>query len=84
MSDTTAPPTFADLQGNPEATLIARLYREFRLAADNCPNCQGAREYEFTSRGRDNIVPCVRCEPLYKLFEPLECALEIIKGDSPY
>jgi len=64
--------------------VIGRLWGELRLAANNCPNCQGAREYPFSSRGRENIVPCVRCEALYNLIEPLEVALEIIRADSPY
>lgn len=76
--------TFADLQANKENSTLARLERELRLVADNCPKCQGAREHPFLYRGRENIVPCVRCEPLYKFLEPLERALEILRGDSPY
>jgi hypothetical protein len=76
--------TFADLQQQGDRSLIGRLVRELRLSAENCPNCQGAREYVFASRGRENVVPCVRCESLYKLLEPLEVAAEIIRGDAPY
>ena len=50
----------------------------------NCSQCEGAREYTFTSRGRDNVVNCVRCEPVYKLLEIFEPILELIRGDSPY
>lgn len=76
--------TFADLQANKEDSTLARLGRELRLVADNCPKCQGAREHPFLYRGRENIVPCVRCEPVYKFLEPLEQALEILRSDSPY
>ncbi len=62
-----------------EATLIFKLKEELRAVAEKCPNCQGAREYVFISRGRENLVPCIRCEPIYKLLEPLEVALEILE-----
>ena len=57
-----------------------------REAAEKRPNCQGAREYNFISRDRENIVPRVSCEPIYKLLEPLEVALEMIRdeGKHPY
>jgi hypothetical protein len=76
--------SFAEMQKNPDSSTLVRFARELRLVADNCPNCQGAREYIFPSRGRENVVNCVRCEALYKLMEPLEVALEIILGGSPY
>lgn len=79
-----APLTFAAMQSDLENTTIGRLVAELRLAAENCPQCEGTREYTFTSRGRDNQVPCVRCEPIYKLLETLEPILELIRGDSPY
>jgi hypothetical protein len=62
-----------------ENLLIFKLKEEPRAAAEKCPNCQGAREYPFISRGRENIVPCLRCEPIYRVLEPLEVALEILK-----
>lgn len=76
--------TFADLQGNMENCTLAHLVCELRVVADNCPKCKGAREHPFLYRGRENIVPCVRCEPIYKILEPLERALEILRSDSPY
>jgi hypothetical protein len=76
--------SFAEMQKNVDRTVLGRLMQELRLIADNCPNCQGAREYSFTSRGRDNMVHCVRCEPLYKILELLAPAEEMLRGDSPY
>lgn len=71
---------------NLEGSVLFKLHQELREAAEKCPNCQGAREYIFLSRGRENMVPCVRCEPIYKLLEPLEVALEMIRneGKHPY
>jgi hypothetical protein len=57
---------------------LPRLVKELRLAADRC-QCGGTREVVFTSRGRDNLVPCLECEPIYKVLEPLEVALEILR-----
>jgi hypothetical protein len=67
-------------------SILMRLHQELREAAEKCPNCQGAREYNFISRGRENMVPCVRCEPIYTLLEPLEVAIEMIRdeGKHPY
>jgi hypothetical protein len=62
-----------------ENLLIVRIRDELHWVAEQCPNCQGKREYTFLSRGRENIVPCVRCEPVYKLIEPLEAALEVLE-----
>jgi len=81
---TTAPLTFTMIKEDLDNSTIGRLVAELRLAAENCPQCEGTREYTFTSRGRDNIVPCVRCEPIYKLLETFEPVLELIRGDSPY
>lgn len=81
---TLAPLTFTMIRDDLDNSTIGRLVAELRLAAENCPQCEGAREYTFTSRGRDNIVPCVRCEPIYKLLETFEPVLELIRGDSPY
>ncbi len=57
---------------------LPRLVEELRLAANRC-QCEGTREAIFTSRGRDNIVPCLACEPIYQVLEPLEKALEILQ-----
>jgi hypothetical protein len=57
---------------------LPSLLEELRLAANRC-SCEGTRERVFTSRGRDNIVPCLECEPIYQVLEPLEMALEILK-----
>jgi hypothetical protein len=59
--------------------ILSRLAYELHRAAENCPKCQGAREHSFFSRGRENIVNCLQCEPIYKLLESLEAALEILK-----
>ena len=65
-----------------ENSILARLRAELRQAAEKCPNCQGAREYVFPSRGRENIVNCVRCEAIYKLLEPIEVAWEIFNEQN--
>jgi hypothetical protein len=57
---------------------LPALVEELRLAAKRC-TCEGTRERVFTSRGRDNIVPCLECEPIYQVLEPLEMALEMIR-----
>lgn len=57
---------------------LPKLVEELRLAAKNC-QCEGTRETVFTSRGRDNIVPCLLCEPIYKALELLEPALAMLK-----
>jgi hypothetical protein len=54
------------------------LVEELHLAANRC-TCEGTRERVFTSRGRDNIVPCLECEPIYQALEPLEKALAILQ-----
>jgi len=58
---------------------LARLVGELRLAAADCPQCHGTRETVFTSRGRDNIVPCLECENIYQALEHLEAALKLLK-----
>ena len=67
-------------------SILVKLHQELLDAAAKCPKCQGAREYNFVSRGRENMVPCVRCEPIYEFLEPLELALEMIRdeGKHPY
>jgi hypothetical protein len=57
---------------------LPSLVEVLRRAAEHC-KCEGTREVVFTSRGRDNIVPCLECEPIYQALEPLEMALEILK-----
>jgi hypothetical protein len=57
---------------------LPRLVEELRLAANRC-QCEGTRETIFTSRGRDNVVPCLKCEPIYQVLEPLEAALKILQ-----
>jgi hypothetical protein len=57
---------------------LPSLVEELRLAAKGC-TCEGTRERVFTSRGRDNLVPCLECEPIYQVLEPLETALEILQ-----
>ncbi len=58
---------------------ISRLVKDLKLAAENCPRCEGTRETIFTSRGRDNIVNCLECEPVHQLLATLETALEFLK-----
>ncbi len=57
---------------------LPRLVEELRQAAKDC-QCEGTRETVFTARGRDNIVNCLACEPIYEVLELLEKALEILK-----
>jgi hypothetical protein len=57
---------------------LPKLVAELRLAAQGC-QCEGTREAIFTARGRDNIVPCLECEPVYQVLEPLEKALAILQ-----
>lgn len=76
--------TVEELRANIEQSVLFRLVQELRLAAAGCPQCEGSREYVFPSRGRENIVPCVRCEAVYKFLEPLEACLEVLRADSPY
>jgi uncharacterized Zn finger protein len=62
-----------------ENLTLTKLVADLRLAAVNCPRCSGSRETIFTSRGRDNIVNCLECEPIYHLLATLEAALEFLK-----
>lgn len=78
------PLSFEEFKANLDKSTLGRLVAELKLAAENCSQCEGAREYTFTSRGRDNIVPCVRCEPIYTMLKAYEPILELIRGDSPY
>ena len=60
---------------------LPRLTEELRQAANRC-TCEGTRERVFTSRGRDNIVPCLECDAIYQALELLEKALELIKQEQ--
>lgn len=57
---------------------LPKLVEELRLAAKSC-QCEGTRETIFTARGRDNIVNCLACEPIYNILEPLEAALKLLR-----
>jgi hypothetical protein len=57
---------------------LPKLVEELRRAAKDC-HCEGTRETIFTARGRDNIVNCLDCEPIYKALEPLELALKVLR-----
>ncbi len=57
---------------------LPRLVEELRRIAKNC-QCEGTRETIFTSRGRDNVVNCLACEPIYQALEPLELGLKFLK-----
>lgn len=65
-----------------ENSLTFRLKEDLQRLAEECPNCRGKREYNFLYRGKENIVPCVRCEPVYKLLQPLQEALGMLE-DKP-
>ncbi|PIU54540.1 MAG: hypothetical protein COS90_00360 [Deltaproteobacteria bacterium CG07_land_8_20_14_0_80_60_11] len=57
---------------------LPRLVEALRQAAKRC-QCEGTRETVFTSRGRDNIVNCLACEPIYDALELLGKALKILQ-----
>jgi hypothetical protein len=57
---------------------LPKLVEELRQVAMNC-QCEGTRETVFTARGRDNIVNCLACEPIYQVLEPLEAALKLLR-----
>jgi hypothetical protein len=58
---------------------LPRLVEELRRIAKNC-QCEGTRETVFVSRGRDNVVNCLTCEPIYQALEPLEAALKLLRA----
>ena len=58
---------------------LPKLVEELRLAAKKCPRCEGTRETVFTARGRDNIVNCLECEPIYQILGHLEAALKMLQ-----
>jgi hypothetical protein len=57
---------------------LPKLVEELRQAAKHC-QCEGTRETSFTARGRDNVVNCLACEPIYDALELLEKALKILQ-----
>ena len=57
---------------------LPKLVEELRRVAKGC-QCEGTRETVFTARGRDNIVNCLACEPIYDVLELLEKALKILQ-----
>ena len=58
---------------------IPQLIADLKQAAENCPRCAGTRETVFTSRGRDNIVNCLECEPIHDALGHLEAAMKLLK-----
>lgn len=58
---------------------LPQLVANLKQAAANCPKCEGTRETVFTARGRDNIVNCLECEPLYDALKHLEAAMKLLK-----
>jgi len=58
---------------------LPQLVEALRQVAKGC-ECEGTRERVFTSRGRDNIVNCLACEPIYDALEQLEKARKILQG----
>lgn len=57
---------------------LPKLVEELRRAAKSC-QCEGTRETVFTARGRDNVVNCLACEPVYDALDLLEKALKILQ-----
>jgi len=57
---------------------LAQIVAKLQEAAQNC-QCEGTRETIFTARGRDNIVPCLQCEPFYQALQHLEAAAALLK-----
>jgi uncharacterized Zn finger protein len=58
---------------------LPQLVAELKQSAAKCPRCEGTRETVFTARGRDNVVNCLECEPLYQALEHLEAALKLLQ-----
>ncbi len=58
---------------------LPKLVEELRRAAKHC-QCEGTRETVFVSRGRDNVVNCLACEPIYQVLDPLEKALKLLRA----
>jgi hypothetical protein len=57
---------------------LPKLVEALRQAAKSC-QCEGTRETIFSARGRDNVVNCLECEPIYNVLEPLEKALAMLQ-----
>jgi hypothetical protein len=57
---------------------LPKLVEALRQAAKSC-QCEGTRETVFTARGRDNVVNCLACEPIYDAIELLEKARKILQ-----
>jgi hypothetical protein len=60
---------------------LPKLVEELRRLAKDC-QCEGTREAVFTARGRDNVVNCLACEPIYQALEPLEAAWKILQAEK--
>jgi uncharacterized Zn finger protein len=58
---------------------LPQLMADLKQAAANCPKCEGTREAVFTSRGRDNVVNCLECEPIHDALGHLEAAAKLLK-----
>jgi uncharacterized Zn finger protein len=58
---------------------LSQLIAHLKQAAEKCPRCEGTRETVFTSRGRDNIVNCLECEPIHDALGHLEAAMKLLK-----
>ena len=58
---------------------LPKLVEALRRVAKNC-QCEGTRETVFVSRGRDNVVNCLACEPIYQVLDPLEAALKLLRA----
>ena len=58
---------------------LPKLVEGLRQAAKSC-QCEGTRETTFTARGRDNVVNCLACEPIYNVLELLEKALAMLQS----
>jgi hypothetical protein len=58
---------------------LPKLVEALRQAAKSC-QCEGTRETTFTARGRDNVVNCLACEPIYNVLELLEKALAMLQS----
>jgi hypothetical protein len=66
------------MKPNADISNLTKFIEELRAAAQQCPKCEGTRETTFTSRGRDNIVPCLECENVHQALEHLEKALKLL------
>ena len=67
------------MQAKVHETTLIKLVEEVRLAAGQCPKCEGTRETVFTARGRDNVVNCLECENVHQALGHLEAALKLLQ-----